>query len=74
MARPSDAKNLDIDFSGSQNFPLIVLAVGKDFRTGNATIRHMNILFWNVDVIEKLYLHEVAVTLRVLRCQPVVFV
>ena len=40
----------------------------------DAAIRHMNVAFWNVNEVEKLYLHKVAVTLRVIRWQPIIFV
>jgi hypothetical protein len=50
------------------------VTVLKHFGTGDHTIRHVNIFRWYIDMVEKLNFHEVAVTLRMMRCQPVILV
>ena len=74
MSSPSDAENLEIDPSGGQNFAFVLLTVGKHFRAGDKTIRHVDIFRRQINVIEKLHLHKVAVTFRMMRRQSIVFI
>ena len=71
---PSNAKNLDIDPTRSQDFALVLLAVGKHFRTRDEAVRNVHIFWRNIDLIEKLHLHKVAITLRMMRRQATVFI
>src|SRR6516164_1236725 len=71
---PPDAKNLNIEPPGFLDLSFVILTIGIDFRARNQTVRHVNILRWNVHVLKELDLHKVAVALRMIRRQSVVFV
>src|SRR6478736_3697144 len=74
MPGSSNAENLNIDPARSQDLAFVLLAVGKHFRTRNEAVRYVNIFRRNINVIEKLHLHKAAVTLRMMRWQPIVFI
>ena len=67
MTCSSDPQNLNIDTTQQLNPSFILRTVFADLRFGKGSIRNVNILWRDIDMIEQMFLHKPMIRLQFIR-------
>jgi len=68
----ADSQKLEVDSAEVLDLYLVLLAVYREIE--RTPVRHVGIAIGNVDVTKEVFLHEVAIALRMARLQPYIFI
>jgi hypothetical protein len=74
MPGAPDTEYLDVEPPRFLDIFFVVSTIGKDLVPRNPSIRNMDILRGNIDMIEKLVVHEAPVAFRMLTLEAVVLI
>ena len=74
MACPPDTQDLNVDSTGQLDLRFVPLAVFLNRLLFDRSVGNVDLIFRNIDVIEKVFFHEPYVTLKFVRLHGIVFV